>query len=158
MVEKIDGLKSFDFVTSHPKDTSIVLFEAMKDLKKLKKQLHLPIQSGSDKILKLMNRGYNAKHYLKLVEDFRKITGGIVTTDIIVGFPGETESDFHDTYDLMCKVEFNSAYIFKYSPRPQTEAQNLKDDVSQEEKERRHKILLDLQREISKRKKCAAIS
>lgn len=155
MIDKIDGLKSFGFVTSHPKDTSLKLFEAMKNLEKLKKNLHLPVQSGSDKILKLMNRGYTAKQYLELAQNFRKITAGKITTDIIVGFPGETESDFNDTYNLMHKIEFDSAYIFKYSVRPNTQAENLIDNVAREEKERRHKILLDLQKEISKRKRCA---
>ncbi len=155
MVNDIEGLEQFSFLTSHPKDTSVELFTAMRDLKKVKKQLHLPVQSGSDRILKMMNRGYTVKQYLELVDKYRQITAGTITTDIIVGFPGETESDFNLTYDLMCKAGFNAAYIFKYSPRTQTEAEGLKDDVPQKEKESRHKILLDLQKGISKKKKCA---
>ena len=153
-VNKIKGLKEFGFMTSHPKDTSIELIEAINKLDKLKKCLHLPIQSGSDKILKLMNRKYTAKSYMELAKEFRKIVkGGLLSTDIIVGFPGESEKDFKATYDLMKKLKFNAAYIFKYSPRPRTEAVIMVDDVSKEEKERRHKLILELQRKISKEKK-----
>ncbi len=153
-VNKINGLKEFNFITSHPKDTSEELFLAMRDLNKCKKYLHLPVQSGSDRILKLMNRRYKSKDYLKVIKQYRKIIPqGIITTDIIVGFPGETEEDFEKTLNLLKKVEFNSAYIFKYSPRPHTPAEKLTDDVPKAEKERRHKILLDLQEEISRRKK-----
>ncbi|MFH0790850.1 MAG: tRNA (N6-isopentenyl adenosine(37)-C2)-methylthiotransferase MiaB [Candidatus Omnitrophota bacterium] len=154
MVNNIKGLEEFGFITSHPKDTTVELFEVMRGLGKLKKHLHLPVQSGSDRILKLMNRGYAKKYYLELANNYRKIVkGGVLTTDIIVGFPGETEEDFKDTVGLVKQVEFNAAYIFKYSPRPNTEALKLEDDVSKEEKERRHRIILDLQREISKKRK-----
>ncbi|MBU1726716.1 MAG: MiaB/RimO family radical SAM methylthiotransferase [Candidatus Omnitrophica bacterium] len=155
MVNKVKGLKEFSFVTSHPKDTSIELFKAIAELDKLKKYLHLPIQSGSDKILKAMNRGYTREFYLNLVDNYRKIVkGGAITTDIIVGFPGETEKDFQDTYELVKKVQFNAAYIFKYSVRPHTVALNLVDDMPKEEKERRHALILELQKKISKSKKC----
>jgi len=155
MVNNIPGLKEFSFVTSHPKDTTIELFKAMQELEKLKKYLHLPVQSGSDKILKLMNRGYTRKFYLELVENYRKIIKkGALTTDIIVGFPTETERDFQDTYDLVKDVGFAAAYIFKYSPRPHTAAAKMGDDVPQEEKERRHALILNLQKKISKNKQC----
>jgi tRNA-2-methylthio-N6-dimethylallyladenosine synthase len=122
---------------------------------KLKKYLHLPVQSGSDRVLKLMNRGYTRRFYLDLVDNYRKIVkDGILTTDIIVGFPTETEEDFRDTYNLVNDIQFNAAYIFKYSPRPHTEAEKLTDDVEKKEKERRHKIILELQKEISRKKKC----
>jgi tRNA-2-methylthio-N6-dimethylallyladenosine synthase len=154
MVNALKGLKEFSFITSHPKDTSVDLFKAMQELDKLKKYLHLPAQSGSDRILKAMNRGYARKYYLELARNYRKIVeGGVLTTDIIVGFPTETEEDFQDTYNLVKDVGFNSAYIFKYSARPHTAAANMPDDVSKEEKERRHKIILDLQKEISKNNK-----
>ncbi|OGX15761.1 MAG: tRNA (N6-isopentenyl adenosine(37)-C2)-methylthiotransferase MiaB [Omnitrophica WOR_2 bacterium RBG_13_41_10] len=154
MVNEIEGLEEFSFMTSHPKDTTVELFKTMEDLDKLKKHLHLPIQSGSDKILKLMNRGYDKKLYLDLVKNYRKIIkDGSLTTDIIVGFPNETEKDFQDTYDLIKKIQFNAAYIFKYSPRPHTKAQEFIDTVEKKEKERRHRLILDLQREISKKKK-----
>ncbi len=152
LVDGINGLEEFGFVTSHPKDTGDDLFGAMSECSKLKKYLHLPVQSGSDRILKLMNRGYTRKFYLDLVANYRRIVkGGALTTDIIVGFPGETERDFHDTYDLVKDVEFNAAFIFKYSPRPHTEALKFMDDVSKEEKERRHALVLQLQKEISRK-------
>ncbi|MDP3143433.1 MAG: MiaB/RimO family radical SAM methylthiotransferase [Candidatus Omnitrophota bacterium] len=154
LISQIDGLESFDFVTSHPKDTGVKLFRSMAKLKRIKKSLHLPVQSGSNRILKLMNRGYTRQHYLKLAKEYKKIVGGKLSSDIIVGFPTETEKDFQDTLDLVKKVRFDAAYIFKYSPRPQTKASNLNDDVMLEEKKRRHKLCLDLQRKISGEKKC----
>jgi tRNA-2-methylthio-N6-dimethylallyladenosine synthase len=151
MVDQIKGLKEFSFITSHPKDTAIDLFRAMADLGKLKKYLHLPVQSGSDRILRLMNRGYTRKFYLDLTHNYRKIVkGGALTTDIIMGFPSETEKDFQDTLDLAQEIQFDAAFIFKYSPRPQTEAAKMPDDVTRQEKERRHGMVLELQKKISK--------
>ena len=153
-VNNIKKLEEFSFITSHPKNTSLGLFEAMANLGKLKKYLHLPVQAGSDRILELMNRGYTRKFYLDLIRKYRTIVrGGILTTDIIVGFPTESEEDFGDTRDLVKAVEFDAAYIFKYSPRPRTRAAQLEDRVAKEEKEKRHKIILDLQRGISRKKK-----
>jgi tRNA-2-methylthio-N6-dimethylallyladenosine synthase len=152
MTNKVKGLKEFSFITSHPKDTSLGLFKAMVDLEKLKKYLHLPVQSGSDRILKLMNRGYTRKFYLDLVENYRKIVrDGVLTTDIIVGFPTETDKDFQDTYNLVREIQFDAAYIFKYSPRPNTEALKYADDVAKVEKKRRHGLILELQKGISKK-------
>ncbi|MFH1503877.1 MAG: tRNA (N6-isopentenyl adenosine(37)-C2)-methylthiotransferase MiaB [Candidatus Omnitrophota bacterium] len=148
-VDKIDRVEEVGFVTSHPRNTSIELFELMAKSQKIKKQLHLPFQSGSNRILKMMNRGYTREKYLQLADDYKKITKGVLGADVIVGFPGETEEDFLRTKDILEKVKFNYAYIFKYSPRPHTKALELEDDVSQKEKERRHKILLDLQKRIS---------
>ncbi len=154
MVNQVKGLKEFSFVTSHPKDTSVELFKAMAELGKLKKSLHLPVQSGSDRILKLMNRGYSRDFYLDLADKYRKIVKGAeLSTDVIIGFPTESEEDFQDTYNLVKGTEFNSAYIFKYSPRPHAQAVNFADSVPKEEKERRHKVILELQKEISRRKK-----
>ncbi|MDD2689266.1 MAG: tRNA (N6-isopentenyl adenosine(37)-C2)-methylthiotransferase MiaB [Candidatus Omnitrophica bacterium] len=154
MVNKIKGLKEFDFVTSHPKDTSIELFRVMQECDKLKKFFHLPVQSGSDRILGLMNRQYTRKFYLDLADKYRKIVkDGILTTDIIVGFPTEGEEDFQDTYNLVKDIEFNAAFIFKYSPRPNTGALKFNDDVPKQEKERRHKAILELQKKISRGKK-----
>jgi tRNA-2-methylthio-N6-dimethylallyladenosine synthase len=161
LLAKIDKLISWkgdikiNFLTSHPKDASPELFKAIKDLKSVSKSLHLPIQSGSDKILKRMNRKYTVVRYKKLVGDYRKIVkGGNVSSDIIVGFPGETEKDFNDTLNIVKELQFDAAYIFKYSPRPITKAAKFKDDVSLEEKERRHGLLLGLQRDILASKKC----
>jgi tRNA-2-methylthio-N6-dimethylallyladenosine synthase len=150
-VNSLEGLKKFGFFTSHPKDVKIDLFKAMRDLEKLTKRLHLPVQSGSDRILKLMNRGYAVKDYLVLIDSYRKIVKeGLLTTDIIVGFPTETEQDFKQTCALVEKVRFNSAYIFKYSSRPKTAAARIADELKPGEKEKRHKKILDLQRRISK--------
>jgi tRNA-2-methylthio-N6-dimethylallyladenosine synthase len=154
LVNDIAGLKEFSFITSHPKDTSVELFKAMADCGKLKKYLHLPAQSGSDRILQLMNRGYTRKFYLDLVDNYRKILkNAFLTTDIIVGFPTETKNDLQDTHDLLRDVGFDAAYIFKYSPRPHTEAAKMPDDVPQKEKERRHALILELQKKISRGKK-----
>ncbi|MFA4889263.1 MAG: MiaB/RimO family radical SAM methylthiotransferase, partial [Candidatus Omnitrophota bacterium] len=150
LVNSLQGLKDFSFITSHPKDTTEELFIAMRDCQKLTKHLHLPLQSGSDKILRLMNRGYSRKYYLDLIAKYRKIVkGGKLSSDIIVGFPGENEDDFANTRDLVLNARFNSAYIFKYSPRPNTAAEKLPDDVPRAEKERRHSIILELQKKIS---------
>lgn len=152
-VNDIKGLKRIRFMTSHPKNASLGLFEAIADLDKVCEHLHLPAQSGSDKILKLMNRGYTRNQYLKLVEDARRYVPGIaLSTDIIVGFPGETETDFKDTCSLMEDVKFDSAFIFKYSPRQQTIAANLKDDVLMNIKKQRNNCLLKLQNEIAEEK------
>ena len=153
LINGLDGLKGFDFFTSHPKDASADLFKSIRDLDKLSKALHLPLQSGSDRILKLMKRGYTGKDYLDLIDSYRKIvTGGSLSSDVIVGFPSETESEFKDTYEMVKKARFNAAYIFKYSPRPKTEAAGIPETITREEKEGRHKKLLELQRKISNEK------
>ena len=153
LVSGIKGVKELSFVTSHPKDIDFRLFDLMAQKKNIIKYLHLPVQSGSNKILKLMNRRYTRQKYLNIIAQYRKkIPNGILATDVIVGFPGEAKKDFKDTLELFKKVKFNFAYIFKYSPRPHTKARDLVDDVSLAEKERRHGILLDLVREFSKRR------
>ncbi len=150
----IEGIEKIRFMTSHPKDASRELFEAMRDLEKIDKRLHLPIQSGSNRILKLMNRGYTKEKYLRLIEIYRKLVPqGEITTDIIVGFPGETEKDFKDTVRLIKDTKFDGAYIFKYSPRPPAKSCKLKDDVPPEEKQRRLTIILDMQKEMSRKKR-----
>jgi tRNA-2-methylthio-N6-dimethylallyladenosine synthase len=153
MVSDIKGINELSFVTSHPKDIDIRLFNLMAEKENIKKHLHLPIQSGSNKILKLMNRKYTREHYIKIIKEYReRVSGGFIGTDIIVGYPTETERDFNDTLDLMKQIQFDFAYIFKYSPRPHTKAAQMPDDVSMEEKKIRHGILLKLQKEISKSK------
>jgi tRNA-2-methylthio-N6-dimethylallyladenosine synthase len=165
LLTKIDKLTSIhtwgggdikiSFFTSHPKDANPELFKAIRDLRSVVKILHLPIQSGSDKILKRMNRKYTVAKYKKLALDYRKIVkSGNISGDIIVGFPGETEKDFNDTFNIVKELQFDAAYIFKYSLRPFTKAAGFKDDVSLEEKERRHALLLELQRSILSSKKC----
>ena len=149
MVEEVKEIEEIDFITAHPKNTSKELFEFMANSKKIKKHLHLPFQSGSNRILRLMNRGYTKEDYLNLVREYKEIVGGSLSTDVIVGFPAEKEEDFLHTKDVLEKVKFKYAYIFKYSSRPNTLAAKLKDDIPLKEKERRHKILLDLQKSIS---------
>jgi tRNA-2-methylthio-N6-dimethylallyladenosine synthase len=142
-LNKIKGIKLIRFMTSHPKDASAELFKAIGSLDKVDKRLHLPIQSGSDRILKLMNRGYTRKKYMELVGAFKRLVpGGSITTDIIVGFPTETRKDFNGTLNVIKKCGFESAFIFKYSPRPPAKAHLLKDDVSKKEKEKRHEEAL----------------
>ena len=156
LLEKVDKtrIERVRFMTSHPKDADEDLFKAMRDLPHVCEHLHLPLQAGSDKILKLMNRGYTLAHYLKLVDSYRRIIPhGSITTDIIVGFPGESVEDFDKTVFAMNKIEFDSAFIFKYSPRPNTAANKFDDNVTREEKERRNSIALFIQEEISSRKK-----
>jgi len=149
-ITKIEGLKEIDFVTSHPKNTSKELFYLMASSPKIRKHLHLPFQSGSNRILALMNRGYTREFYLNLVKDYKKIVKGSLSTDVIVGFPYEDEEDFNFTKQILEEVRFRYAYIFKYSPRPNTKAYLLGDNIPKREKERRHAILLTLQKEISK--------
>ena len=149
-LDKIKGVERIRFMTSHPKDASVELFKAMSDLEKVCAHLHLPLQSGSDKILKLMNRGYTAKKYISLVKEYKKyVSAGSITTDIIVGFPSEKEDDFDKTVKMMKDMECDGAYMFKYSPRPPAKSSKLKDDVNQADKERRLATLISLQREIS---------
>ncbi|MFH1791238.1 MAG: radical SAM protein, partial [Candidatus Omnitrophota bacterium] len=134
-----------DFITSHPKDATIELFEAMRDLDRLSKHLHLPLQSGSNRILKLMNRCYTVEQYQGLIRAFRRIVpGGTVTTDVIVGFPTETAGDFEMTKKVMEDICFDGAYVFKYSPRPPAVSAEMEDDVPVDEKKRRNNVLLKM--------------
>jgi len=154
MIDRLDGKKNIKFMTSHPKDASIELFECMRDLEGLSKHLHLPLQSGSDEILKAMNRGYDFKYYQNKVKYFRRIVpSGLITTDIIVGFPGETEEDHLATKRALEEIEFDGSYIFKYSPRPPAASSKTEDDVPMDVKKKRHQKLLRLQKAISKSKK-----
>ena len=137
------------FTTSHPFDANERLFEAMRDCDSVCESLHLPVQSGSNRILRAMRRGYTAESYLTKIERLRVLVPDIsLSTDIIVGFPGETDEDFDATVRLMREVRYDHAYIFKYSPRPGTDAAAREDDVPQEVKEARNQALLALQEEI----------
>ncbi len=131
-IEKIEGIERIRFMTSHPKDLSDELIEVMKNSKKICKHLHLPIQSGSSRILKIMNRRYTKESYLELVDKIRKAVPDIsLTTDIIVGFPGETEEDFEETMDVVRKVGYDSAFTFLYSKRTGTPAATMEDQVAE---------------------------
>jgi len=144
IAKKYSGI-TFKFLTSHPKDFSRELMQIIAKNKNISHEIHLPVQAGSDKILKAMNRPYTQKHYLDLIKKIKKmIPNAGFTTDIIVGFPGETKKDFTDSVKVFKKVGYNEAYINKYSPRPGTAAWELKETVSLEEKKRREKILRSL--------------
>ncbi len=142
-VEKIEGLKRIRFMTSHPKDLSDELIEVMAHSKKVCKHLHLPVQSGSTRILEKMNRRYTKEQYLELVRKLRAAVPDIsLTTDIIVGFPGETEEDFLETLDVVRKVRYDSAFTFVYSRRTGTPAAVMEEQVSEDVIKRRFDRLL----------------
>ena len=133
MVEQVEGIERIRFMTSHPKDLSDDLIEVMSRSKKLCRHLHLPMQSGSSRILKRMNRKYSKEVYLALVEKIRAAIPDIsITTDIIVGFPGETEEDFLETMDVVEKVRFDSAFTFIYSKRTGTPAATMDNQVPED--------------------------
>jgi tRNA-2-methylthio-N6-dimethylallyladenosine synthase len=145
-LEILPGLVRLRFATSHPKDLSDELMALFGELDPLCEHLHLPLQSGSNRILSAMNRSYTREQYLEKVAKLRRSAPGIgLSTDLIVGFPGETEADFQDTLELVQEVGFQQAFCFKYSPRPQTRAASLPDQVSEEVKAERLARLLDLQ-------------
>lgn len=155
-IEKIEGLKRIRFMTSHPKDLSDELIEVMKNSKKICKHLHLPLQSGSSDILQKMNRRYDKEKYLNLVEKIRTAIPDIsLTTDIIVGFPGETEEDFLETVDVVKKVRYDSAFTFIYSKRTGTPAAVMENQIPEDVvKDRFNRLLETLQtigREMSAR-------
>lgn len=152
-INEIDGIERIRFMTSHPKDLSDELIEAYASLDKLSYHLHLPVQSGSNRILKEMNRKYTREDYLLIVEKLRKVVPNIsITTDIIVGFPGETEEDFLDTLSLVKEVEFDSAYSFLYSMRDGTKAAKMEEQIEYKVKHDRFQRLSDTMNEISLRK------
>lgn len=146
-IEKIDGLERIRFMTSHPKDLSDELIEVMGNSKKICKHLHLPVQSGSTRILQKMNRRYTKEQYLELVDKIRKAVPDIsLTTDIIVGFPGETEEDFQETLDIVRKVRYDSAFTFIYSKRTGTPAAVMEDQIPEDViKDRFDRLLNEVQ-------------
>ncbi len=149
-VEKIDGIERIRFMTSHPKDLSDELIEVMANSKKICKHLHLPLQSGSSEILEKMNRRYNKEQYLELAKKIReKVPGIALTTDIIVGFPGETEEDFLDTLDVVRQVRYESAFTFEYSKRTGTPAAAMDNQVPEEVVKERFARLLALVQEVA---------
>lgn len=149
----IDAVRRIRFITSHPSFMFKDIVDAMRDLSKVCKYLHIPIQSGSNKILKAMRRGYTVERYREIVDTLRAEVAGIeIASDFIVGFPGEDESDFQATTDLMKDIRFQNSFVFKYSPRPGTPAAGVADDVPQNVKKERNQILLDIQEKISEEK------
>uniref|UniRef100_UPI004056863B tRNA (N6-isopentenyl adenosine(37)-C2)-methylthiotransferase MiaB n=1 Tax=Agathobacter sp. TaxID=2021311 RepID=UPI004056863B len=152
-VEAIEGLERIRFMTSHPKDLSDELIEVMKDSKKICKHFHLPLQSGSSRILDIMNRRYTKERYLELVDRLRAAVPDIaLTTDIIVGFPGETEEDFLETLDVVRKVRYDSAFTFIYSKRTGTPAAAMENQVPETEVKAHFDMLLKEVSEISAKK------
>lgn len=135
---KVDGIERVRFMTSHPKDLSDGLIAAMAEEEKVCPHIHLPVQSGSDRILKLMNRHYDRERYFTVVDKLKAAVPGVeLTTDIIVGFPGETEEDFEATLDMVEKIGYSAAYTFKYSPRTGTKAATMDEQISEEVKKER---------------------
>ncbi len=158
MVNDVSGIERIRFVTSHPRDLSNRLIYAMRDLPKVCEALHLPVQSGSDLILSAMNRRYTRDEYLDKVKRLRDAVPDIaLTTDIIVGFPGETEDDFSSTLRLLEEVEYDSIFAFKYSKRPNTKALGLSGHLPEDVKEARLGAVLNLQRGITMKKNRALV-
>lgn len=149
-LDRIDGIARIRYMTSHPRDFTSELVRTIAAADKVCEHFHLPIQSGSDRILRLMNRGYTRERYLALVDEIRAaLPDAAITTDIIVGFPGETEEDFAATLDIVRRVRFDSAFTFIYSPRTGTPAATMPDQVPAAVKKARLQQLMDLQDEIS---------
>lgn len=157
MVNPIEGIKRIRFTTSHPKDMSDKLIAAIADLDKVCEHVHVPLQAGSNSVLAAMNRSYTREHYLDLSQRIReRIPGVAITTDLIVGFPGETESDFQETLDMVRRVRFDAAFTFMYSRRQGTKAAEMEEAITIDEKRSRllrlnhiqYKIATDLNQEL----------
>lgn len=143
-IHEIDGIERIRFMSSHPRDLSDDLIKAMSECPNIERHFHLPLQSGSDKVLKEMNRHYTKEKYLRIADKLREAIPGIsISTDIIVGFPGETEEDHLETIDVCKKVEYESAFTFIYSPRPGTPAARRDDQVDEKTSGRRFQELVD---------------
>jgi tRNA-2-methylthio-N6-dimethylallyladenosine synthase len=150
-VADVQGIRRVRFTTSHPSDFGRDIVEAMESQPKVCDHVHLPVQSGSTKVLRAMQRTYSREEYLEKISMIRTANRPIsITTDIIVGFPGETEADFDETQSLLDEVQYDSLFSFKYSPRPNTPSLLMKDSIPEEEKSRRLAILQDKQREIQR--------
>lgn len=144
MVHEVEGIERIHFTTSHPKDMSDDLIACYKDLPKLANYLHLPVQSGSNRVLKMMNRHYTREDYFTLIDKVRAVRPDIsLSTDIMVGFPGETEEDFEDTLDLVKRVQYDNAFTFIYSRREGTRADKMENQVPKDVKDARFQRLLD---------------
>ena len=150
-VGQISGIRRVRFTTSHPRDFTRDIVEAIDAVPTLCDHIHLPVQSGSDSVLARMNREYTADWYRERIAWIKSAKRKIsLSTDIIVGFPGETADDFISTMDLLAEVQYDLVYGFKYSARPQTPAQTMEDTIAEEEKATRLQVLLDRQREIQR--------
>lgn len=157
-LDRVEGLLRIRYTTSHPRDFTDRLIDVIAASKKVCENFHLPVQAGSNRILQRMNRGYTREYYMELVEKIRaKVPGAAITTDIIVGFPGETEEDFADTMDLVEKVRFDSAFTFVYNKRSGTPAAEMPDQVPAEVKRRRITHLVEVQNRITLEKNLAEV-
>lgn len=155
-INDIDGDFIIRFMTSHPRDCTKALLETMAECKKVAKHLHLPVQSGNDRVLREMNRHYDRKKYLELIEYAYKLMPDLsITSDIIVGFPGETYEEFCDTLSLLKEVKYTSLFTFIFSPRPGTKAANMPDEVPKKEKSKWFSELTSLQEEIASKRTAA---
>lgn len=151
-INEIDGLERLRFTSPHPIGFRDDLIDAISRLPKLVEHVHLPLQSGSNKILKAMHRGYTAEKYLELVRRIRHARKGIaLTTDIIVGFPGETQDDHKHTRDLVEEIQFDNAFVFRYSPRRETPAAEMPDQIDERIREERNQDLLQVVNESTRR-------
>jgi tRNA-2-methylthio-N6-dimethylallyladenosine synthase len=149
-LDDLNGIERIRYMTSHPRDFNSKLVHTIAELGKVCEHFHLPVQAGSNRILKKMNRGYTREAYLALVDEIKStIPGAAITTDIMVGFPGEQEEDFNDTLDLVRQVRFDSAFTFIYNTRPGTPAAKMADQVPEEVKKERIQALISLQNQIS---------
>jgi len=152
-INQIEGIERIRFTTSHPKDLSEELIQSFSKLEKLCEHMHLPFQSGSNKVLKAMHRGYTKESYLQKVYHLKEVCPSLaITADVIVGFPGEEEGDFRETLDLMEKIQFDELFSFKYSPRKETRAAQFEDKVEEEVKQERLSTLQEFQKETTLRK------
>ncbi|KUO69352.1 MAG: tRNA-2-methylthio-N(6)-dimethylallyladenosine synthase MiaB [Clostridia bacterium BRH_c25] len=152
LVNEIEGIERIRFMTSHPKDISEKLIHAMRDCKKVCEHLHLPFQAGSNEILRRMNRKYTKQEYLnKVIKAKQEIPGVALSTDVIVGFPGETDEDFEETLDVLRQVEFDQVFMFIYSRRKGTPAAEMEDPASYGDKHRNFEKLVKLQNDISRK-------
>ncbi len=150
LLDRLEGQFLIRYLTSHPRDFSDDIISIIQQGQKICEHFHLPLQSGSNNILDLMNRGYTREYYLELIEKIRnQVANNSITTDIIVGFPGETKKDFEDTLDMLEKIRFDAAYIFVYSPRKGTKAAKMKKQVPENIKKRRIVLLNEIQNKIS---------
>ena len=152
-INEVNGIVRIRFTTSHPADLSEELIQALSDLPKLCEHIHLPFQSGSNRILKAMRRGYTIESYLEKIDRLKGVCPSIaLTADVILGFPGEGEEDFKQTLDLMERVQFNDLYSFKFSPRKGTRAAQFQDRVEEKVKQDRLSVLQEIQKEITFKK------
>jgi len=157
-LQEIDGLERIRFTSPHPSGLKEDLMRAYAELPKLCEHIHLPVQSGNNKILRAMHRSYTREIYLRKIEKLRQFCPDIaITTDIIVGFPGETENEFQDTISLVREVQFDNAFVFRYSERKNTPAAGMSNQVPEEEKERRNKELLNIVNDIARAKNAALV-